>query len=84
MMIPEYAVPWPIRVTVLVLGCITMVIAARYPMGGDRRLKILQSTASFAVIVATITALTLLQSTAVESARLAEIPRLFLEGRPES
>lgn len=79
LLIPEQAVPWPITGAVFILGLLTTILVARYPMGSSRGLKILQAATSLGVVVAILAALMLLRSPSLEAQRLAEIPRTFLE-----
>lgn len=64
--------------SVYILGLMTAILMAYYPTGSRPALKVLQTVTSLAVIVAILGALTLLQSPALESGRLAEIPTNFL------
>lgn len=47
---PHPLLPWPLFALVTMLGLLTIVVAATYPSGPDRRLKWTQSLTAFAVV----------------------------------
>jgi hypothetical protein len=71
--LPETGVPWVARLAVGILGVLTLVVAAVYPSGHSRRLKLLQAWSAAVVVTTTLATLVLLQAPWFEEARLAGV-----------
>lgn len=71
--LPETGVPWVARLAVGILGVVTLGVAAVYPRGHSRRLKLLQAWSATAVVTTIVATLVLLQAPWIEEARLSGV-----------